>query len=223
MREISDIQAVKKIVLEQREESHSLEFKRKSVATEAALSKDDRKLLGEALSGFANATGGTLIIGIGTQNINGIDRANTLQVISNIDAVANNYRAYANDCVSPPVDGLSVKSISDDNGNGVLLIDIPRGQSRPHMSNAPGHQKYYRRVADSFVPMQHYEVEEMMRAKTVPKLTLVHRVASAGSIGGNRNVDLFFWIAELINDYSKIPVYFLHYVRRSTPDSPIWT
>jgi hypothetical protein len=203
--ESADWSAIETITSAGTEESYIVEFKRKSSTSEIELAKEDRRLLGEALSGFANATGGLLIIGIGTRQDNGIDRAASLHPISNVQAVAERYRAYANDCVSPPVDGLRVRAISNGNGSGVIVIAVPKGQARPHMSTAPSHHTYYRRLVSSFVPMQSYEVEEMMRLKTAPKLTFVYRLQSAGSMGSNRNFVIVFGLRNESKVTAKLP------------------
>lgn len=203
--ETADWSAIEDITSAGTEESYNVEFKRKTSTSDIELAKEDRKLLGEALSGFANATGGVLIIGIGTRQDNGIDKAATLYPISNVEAVAERYRAYANDCVSPPVDDLRVRAISNGNGDGVVVIAVPKGQARPHMSTAPSHHTYYRRLVSSFVPMQSYEVEEMMRLKAAPKLTFVYQLQSAGSIGSNRNFVIFFGLRNESKVTAKLP------------------
>jgi hypothetical protein len=50
------------LVAAQTEETHNLEFKRKSSPSQSELQRDDKKLRGEVISGFANATGGTMIL-----------------------------------------------------------------------------------------------------------------------------------------------------------------
>jgi len=203
--EEADYTAVTKIVAASVEETHGIEFKRKSSPSDRELNKDDRRLLGEALSGFANATGGLLLLGIGTENHQGVDRAKDIFPIANVSVVADRYRSYAAECVSPPVSGVQVRAVANEDGSGVIVIKVPQGQSRPHMSTAPGHHTYYRRVMDAFVPMQHYEVEEMMRLKTKPKLTLLWELRSGGSIGTNRIFHLMFGLRNESRMTAKFP------------------
>jgi hypothetical protein len=192
-------------VAEQPEENHTLEFKRKTVSDALELHKDDRRNLGAAVSGFANATGGVLVLGVSTEKHQGLDRAKELAPIANASSVAARARSYLNECVAPVVEGIKVRAAADDNGSGLILVGVPRGQARPHMSTAPDHHTYYRRVIDSFVPMEAYEVEEMMRLKTEPQLRFIYEVRPAGSIGANRNFILLFGLENFSSVTAKFP------------------
>lgn len=196
---------IRDLVARRTEETPELEFKQKSNPQLLELQNDDRKALGEALSGFANAIGGTLIIGIKTERPDGVDRACAIVEIDNVQQVAERYRAYVKDCVTPPVSGLRVAAIETAPSKGVVLLDVPRGDARPHMSTAPGHRRYYRRVSDNFIPMLHYEVEEMMRLKGSPKLSLIFDYDSGGSIGGNPKSFLRFGLRNLSRVTAKYP------------------
>jgi hypothetical protein len=57
---------IEAMINERREETLHLEFKTLSSASVSNLAKDDRKVLAKAICGFANADGGTLIVGIKT-------------------------------------------------------------------------------------------------------------------------------------------------------------
>lgn len=67
----ADFSFFEALVAEKREESTRLEFKRKSAPNQVELQRDDKKLLGEVISGFANASGGVLILGIDTEKVDG--------------------------------------------------------------------------------------------------------------------------------------------------------
>nr|WP_315382009.1 ATP-binding protein [uncultured Sphingomonas sp.] len=200
-----DIETIRALITSKTEETHSLEFKQKSDPTARELSKEDKKNLGEILSGFANATGGTAVIGIKTAKLNGVDCAVSIEPIDAVSDVLSRYQAYISECVAPPILGLTMKAIPDENGRGIIVINIPQGNARRHMSIASGHHRYYRRVSESFVPMQHYEVEEMMRAKISPKLDFVYRIRSAGSIGSNRMFTIQFGLKNLSRVTAKFP------------------
>lgn len=207
---------VKELIDQRVEETPTLEFKCKREPNKLDLHKDDRRALGEALSGFANATGGLLVIGVETERPEGVDRACAIEVIENINQVADRYRAYAADCAAPPVTGVRIAAVEDNGGAGVLLVEVPQGNARPHMSMAPGHQRYYRRVSDTFVPMLHYEVDEMMRLRTAPKLSFVYRIEQAGSTGGNRNFGILFGLKNASRSTAKFP--FISY--QNSPSQP---
>lgn len=187
------------------EETNTLEFKRKTTPSLIELQKEDRKLLGETLSGFANATGGVLVLGVSTEKHQHLDRAKAIDPIANVKKVAARVRSYTNECVAPVVEGVRIRSVQSEDGSGMILVSVPRGQARPHMSTAPGHHTYYRRVMDSFVPMEAYEVEEMMRLKTEPQLQFVYEIRPAGSIGANRNFVLLFGLENVSAVTAKFP------------------
>ena len=70
---------------------------------------------------------------------------------------------------------------------------------------APGHQKYFRRVGVGFVPMQHYEIEEMMRMKAAPSLKLALAFSPGGSISGRRQMSLRFGVRNESRTLAKYP------------------
>lgn len=193
------------VVQKHTEETYNLEFKQKHNPFVMDLHKDDRRALGEALSGFANATGGLLVIGIRTERPHGVDRAAELKMINNASAVAERYRAYMSDCVSPKIENLRVASIASPTGEGAIIVDVPRGNARPHMSMAPAHQRHYRRVADSFVPILHYEAEEMMRLKTSPSLQFVWKQQGGHSLGTNKIHYIAFGLRNVSRATAKFP------------------
>ena len=79
------------------EENLQLEFKTKKSPAELELHKEDKQNLGKALSGFSNAEGGIVIWGVGTKKENGIDKANQLRPISNIE---NSFEVFRNQCAT---------------------------------------------------------------------------------------------------------------------------
>lgn len=197
--------AVERLVFQRAEETHELEFKTKVNPLDLDLHKDDRRALGEAISGFANASGGMLIVGVRTHRPDGVDRAEEIQILKSVDQVLERYRAYVTVCAAPPVAGVQVASIKSSNDAGVIVIDIPKGNSRPHMSMAPSHQKYFRRVSDSFIPMQHYEIDEMMRLKASPELLPIFKFQQEGSINGINKASILFGLKNLSKFTAKFP------------------
>lgn len=202
----ASLPAVLRLIDDGQEETYKVDFKRKSDPHEEGLSRDDKKALGEAASGFANADGGMLIVGIETECINGIDRAKRIAPIENVQAVADRYRAYLIECVSPTVTNTQVQLICTDGENsGILVIHIPKGQQRPHMSTAPGHHRFYRRVEDRFLQMERYEIDEMFRLKSSPKLGLILEYDSGGRIGGNSKSFIRFGLENRSSVTAKFP------------------
>ena len=176
------------------EENLQLEFKTKKSPAELELHKEDKQNLGKALSGFSNAEGGIVIWGVGTKKENGIDKANQLRPISNIE---NSFEVFRNQCATslqpenPDLKFLLVRC-GDDNTKGYIAVAVPKGRTRPYMSKAPDHSKYFRRTPNGFDPLQHYEVVDMMRAEVDADIVLNWTVTkeSTGPAGTNFRIRL---------------------------------
>lgn len=213
------ISAIERIVDQCIEESHRLDFKIKASPNKLELEKEDKRALGEAASGFANADGGILIIGVRTENHQGVDRAKEIVLIPNVAAVADRYKSYLSECVTPPLDELRIAPISYDNGHGVIVLDIPKGPMRPHLSTAPGHHRFYRRVADRFMQMERYEIEEMFNLVSQPQLELVFEYSDGGSFGENPTSLLFFGLRNTSNTIGKYPYLSIDSIENGPPVS----
>lgn len=199
--------AIKRMVDERVEESHRLDFKVKANADKLELEKEDKRALGEAASGFANADGGILIIGVKTENHQGIDRAKEIVPIIDVAAVVDRYKSYLTECVNPPLDDLRIAPILYEDGKGVIVLDVPKGPKRPHLSTAPGHHRFYRRVSDRFMQMERYEIEEMFSLTSQPRLEVVFEYADAGSFRNNPLSILFFGLRNISNTTAKYPYF----------------
>ena len=171
-----------------------VEFKRKHDPLSPDVQKADRQDLGEALSGFSNSAGGLLIIGIGTAHVSGTDIASEIVPMPNVAALADKYHSLAREYLAPENDNVEVIAIAGTNGAGVIAVHIPVGSTRPYMSLAPNHQKYFRRSHDRFVIMEHYEIEDMFRLKSSPNLDLLLESKDEGSVGGNPHHGLMFGV-----------------------------
>ncbi len=198
------------------EESLHLDFKQKTHPEKLDLTNEDRKALGEALSGFANADGGMLVIGVKTAREGGVEFASEEQPISGIKAVSDKYRSLISEYLSPRMDDIDVISIDRGDDSGFVAIYVPQGSRRPYMSMAPSHQKYFRRVNDSFFPMAHYEIEDQFRQRSSPDLNLFWIFKGAGSLGKNRQIDLFFGLDNISSISARFP--YIHVV--PTQNSP---
>ena len=203
---ISGLSVIKAMIASGSEETQYLDFKRKADPGRTDLQRDDKKALGEAVSGFANADGGVLIVGVGTSIADGLDRAASEHPIDNVREVAERYRAYLNECASPPVPDCEVVEIqSEADSSGFIAIRIPKSELRPHMSVAPTHHRFYRRTADRFEPMARYEIEDLFRLRRSPNLELVLKTDPGGSIGGHKKFYIRFGLTNTSNGSAKFP------------------
>jgi hypothetical protein len=145
------------------EETLHLEFKTLS-RDGSQLTRDDRKTIGEAVSGMANAEGGVLILGIETETSNGIDVAAAKRPIKNLQRTTNLVRSCISDALSPPHPGIEVFCVSEQGkqDEGFIVIDVPHSSNRPHYSNS--NHRYFRRGSNGTRVLEHSEIRELMFA-----------------------------------------------------------
>lgn len=175
---------LQEICKEGTEETLHVEFKTLADHSSGDLTRDDRKTLAKALCGLANAEGGTLLIGIQSKNVGGVDTAHVLKPISNIRRVRNRLVSALPDFLSPQLVGITehvVMDSGDPAGRGYIIVAVPPSDLRPHMS-IPDH-RYFRRGSQGTRVLEHAEVREMMLAVREAKLTLVHRMRRGISTG----------------------------------------
>src|SRR6516225_3286471 len=130
-----------------------------------ALSKEEKKKdeLCKDVTAFANAAGGQLIFGI-EENKHApvsVDKGAAPDITKDwIEQVIDSR-------IQPRIEGLIIHSIKLAKGLG-FVIDIPQAVSRaPHQ--APD-KRYYKRQNFQSVPMEDYEVKDMLRRATTPDL-----------------------------------------------------
>lgn len=156
-----------------RSEGLTLEFKRKSSPERPGLSDDDRKGIAETLSGMSNAVGGVLFFGITCRKEDNLDVADTAQDIVDVLAVAERIRALSREILTPVNHDVEVLPLERPaTSTGVVAIRIGPSDNRPHMSVAKHHRRYYLRTVDANMQMLDYQVRDMLRIQTVPRLLL---------------------------------------------------
>lgn len=190
--------AISEIVENRLSESMGLEFKRKEKPGDFRLSKLDRRMLGKALSAFSNADGGVLLIGIRTENEDGVDVAISTEPIAEVDRFKNAIDALVGEILrpeNPDIETLSVGGIGED-GSGCVAIRIGKSDLRPHMSMAPDHQKYFRRSIDFTRPMDHTEVRDMILAPREARLSV--SLATGGFSTSSRDPFLILEISMVL-------------------------
>ncbi len=136
-----------------KQENLFLDFKTVSKAT---FSRDDRKTLAKALSGFANSSGGLVIWGIDARkNDDGIDCACGKKEIESLSLFMSRINQLTGELVNPIVEGVDHKQIVSESDKGFAVTLIPASNSGPHMAKG-SEDRYYKRSGDSFYRMEHY-------------------------------------------------------------------
>ena len=94
--------------------------------------KAKTEILEESVA-FANAFGGTLVLGIGEKkSSNGPGVANKISPIPRCDALASSLELIFRDCVEPHIPGLEIVPIRTQGGAGAVVIRVGRSRLAPH-------------------------------------------------------------------------------------------
>jgi hypothetical protein len=108
---------------------------------------------------FANAQGGTLILGIDETDENP-PRAAAVSPIPRVHDLASRLEDAARACIDPPLGSLQVRGITVENdGSGVVLFRTMTSPSGPHRVAAEGH--CYIRRGSSSVRMTMREIQDL--------------------------------------------------------------
>ncbi|MBN9438410.1 ATP-binding protein [Bosea sp. (in: a-proteobacteria)] len=175
-------------LIQRRQQEHvQLDFKQKTDASHPSLNDDDRRTLGEALSGFSNSAGGLLIWGVDARKKDGIDCANELKPIGGIEAFQSNVTTLVGQFLMPRHEGIrtAIVPCKERPGYGYLLLHVERSERRPHRSEAKGKRGYFKRVGDSFFEMEHYDIEDAFTRLHVPALEFRYKFSRSGYSGND--------------------------------------
>ncbi len=166
------------IVKEGWAETLSLDFKTAG-DDKGAMTKDDRKNLAEALSGFANSEGGIIVWGIDCRkDEDGVDVASELKPINGIKRFLSDLESNTPQVVSPGVIGARHDLVPtvDDSDTGYAVTYVPKGQGLPHMAIARDQHRYYYRSGGSFLKMEAFMVADRYSRRPQPDLQLSVRL-----------------------------------------------
>lgn len=153
---------IERLCREREPEGLRLEFKEKEDPATPALSKGDKKAIARAVTALANSDGGFLVFGVKTARGEEGDVASELRPIAEIRRFEANFALVCATQVGPELEGVNTNVITaGDAASGYLIATIPRSPRRPHMSMAPGEQRYYRRTFQGTEPMGPSEVRDM--------------------------------------------------------------
>lgn len=174
--------ALAQLIEDGQPEDLQIDFKEKSDAGRSRPGTDDKKNLGKALSGFSNSLGGLLVWGIKTGKGSELDVAEELKPIADIDKFSAHIKKLIPGYLSPPNDDVHVDSVPAKSGGGYLLVWVGQSDRRPHMSGQD--HRYYRRTGDSFMMLEHYEVEDLFNVRSGASLELFHEIIDRGGSSG---------------------------------------
>ncbi len=180
---IATVEDVLQLIARSTPESLHLEYKLKVDATTPSLSRDDARMVAEAVSAFANSDGGTLIMGMRSERREGEDVAAAIVEIAEVTRLAAEARNVVALNVSPQVRGVNVRMVTTgDHGAGVLIVEVPPSDGRPHMSTAPKVHRYYRRGFTGNEIMTPSQIRDQILAVREAVLTPIVQPAGGGSL-----------------------------------------
>ena len=147
-------QDVEELISLEVQEGETVEFK------EALSSNDHKNSILKEVVAFANGYGGRIFIGIAERSGSPSIAAEVRPVLDCANLADQIGRACA-DLIDPPVLSLDVHGVAtEQDGSGVIVIDVPRSIRAPHMSRR-GHRAYRRRGSES-VPMDMRDIQDMV-------------------------------------------------------------
>ena len=121
--------------------------------------KDSKREFLKDISGFANASGGHLIIGA-QEPTPGVTTESRLRGIDNGPETAANLERLASSSIEPRIPGLRIFLVKIRNGKHCLIAHVPPSLGRPHMVSHEGHRSFYIRHTESIFPMSTHEIRQ---------------------------------------------------------------
>jgi len=168
-----DADHIQAFIEDGQEENLFLDFK---TINKPDMTRDDRKTLAKALSGFANSSGGLVVWGVDARkNEQGIDCANKAKEVEKVSLFLSKLNQFTGDLVNPIVEGVMHKKIVTSGDKGFAVSLMPPSDAGPHMAKG-GEDRYFKRSGDSFYKMEHFDIEDMFGRRKKPNLQLVTRI-----------------------------------------------
>jgi hypothetical protein len=156
------------------EESLTLEYK---AADSLGKSDGKKKEITKDVSAMANSAGGTIIYGVKEFGDDGkkhlpekLDAINRTEFTKEwLEQVINNIR--------PHIDGIVIYPVNIDTASNhvAYVVEIPKSDTAHQATN----HRYYRRYNFQSVPMEDYEIRDVMARRQHPKLDLTFEVEIA--------------------------------------------
>jgi len=163
------LETIQEFVSGGREEDLHLDFK---TIGDPNLSRDDRKSLAVALSGFANSDGGIVVWGIEARpNPAGVDCAVSVREIAQASLCLTRLNDLTGQCVTPLVDGVEHRAVLLSGTAGFCVSIVPPSDSGPHMAKG-GEDRYFKRSGSGFYRMEHFDLEDMFGRRQRPSIAL---------------------------------------------------
>ncbi|GJL77653.1 MAG: hypothetical protein NPINA01_06420 [Nitrospinaceae bacterium] len=149
-------ESLKEFLCRELPEDHFLDYKEQlSGDSKDAKSKEFLK----DVTGFANANGGTILIGV-LEPKAGLSVDEQVVGLENGADIQKQLEHLFRDCIEPKVSGVIVKPIPLTSNKSVVVIQIPPSLGKPHMVKFKKHRTFYIRHSEGTMPMDTHQIRE---------------------------------------------------------------
>ncbi|MBL9027438.1 MAG: ATP-binding protein [Myxococcales bacterium] len=158
---------------DQEPESFELEFKGKGHDA-PKLNEFDKTNVAKAVSGFANASGGVLMLGVDTTPVNGVDCVRELSAAKNLKAYVDAVNRFLAGCTDPRVPGAHAIGIERGGNEGVVALFVPPSDGGPHRAKGGPAvaDRYFARQGCQTIVLEHGLLGAMFGRVPPPVLDL---------------------------------------------------
>jgi hypothetical protein len=198
----ANLATLEELINDSQQENLFMDFK---TISKSEFSRDDRKTLAKALSGFSNSSGGLIVWGVDARkNEDGVDCAVAKKEIDQLALFMSKLEQLTGELANPIVDNVNHKAIKSTNDKGFAITLIPESYVGPHMAKG-GEDRYYKRSGDSFYRMEHFDLEDMFGRRKKPVLQLTTKIAKTGSAGVESWLSVILGIKNVGRGSAKAP------------------
>ncbi|MBW8011626.1 MAG: ATP-binding protein [Chloroflexi bacterium] len=166
IRNFSDIEH---LIQEGESESQHLEAK---APTHPTLTRDQKKYISKAVSGFSNSGGGVIVWGVSTikHSHGNIDILSQIEPIANCKSFSNQIAKYIPLSTEPSILNFEIKTIKQNPGDkrGIIITLIPDAESDPIRTS--DNKNFYLRVGDEFGDIPYEILRRMFFGSRSPDL-----------------------------------------------------
>jgi hypothetical protein len=132
-----------------------------------------RDSIGKAACGFANATGGVIVVGmLAKAGPDGVDVVREERPVDNVEAVRSQVEDAISKIVEPGIEGVRSKAVllttRPKSKKGFVVVFVPESEGSPHRSNAS--KEFYVRIGPTTVPMAYFQIEDRFGRRPHPRL-----------------------------------------------------
>lgn len=176
--------ALKNFITSETEESLTLEYKAAEALGKSEYQKHE---ITKDVSAMANSAGGLIVYGI--SEFANPDKRHLPERITPVNRteLPREWLEQVINSIRPRIDGILIHSVSLKSGEAdvVYVIEIPQS----HTAHQAGNQKYYKRFNFQSVPMEDYEIRDVMFREQMPDVSIKFLIEAKDTFdeAGNSN------------------------------------